>query len=657
MIINSVRLRNFKSHADTEVKFGPGINVILGQNGAGKTSIFEAISFALFKEYSGNIEDLVRRGQKEMSVSVVFTSHGKAYRVIRKRTKNATDSNLFIIDGTEKEMRSGDSGVDEEISSILGIDRHIFMNAIYVRQGEIEKLLTETPSRKKQIIGRLLGIESVEKVWEGMRPLTEIYRERKTLAEGEIMRSGETERRLEEAKSGIEEVRERMKKTQKSISATGEKLKKAEADLLRLSADEKTYHGLMVRKEDIASRLNAEGQRASESRRHLDSIEASEKEESYISKNFPESWRNDYERTAAEISKSLSRLDVSEGSLRSRLEELEEFSAEDLAEKKTCPMCGSALDEEHMKKMSAEKREKSSAIKKQLEVNSGERASLVAKLDKMKADALKNEASEKRLNELRITLSRKDVFIGSLKESTEKTNELKAGLVLLEKKISGLENAGKNAAAIRKSSEELRSEVSALREAYGKQEGNLQGLENTENSLKKDMDMLTRRKKEHSRLVEFIGILNEIRSLFDKSGLQLELRKRSVPVIEKHIQDFFREFNFEYSDISLSDDYDITLYGPGGKTTSDMISGGERVAAALALRLGIARTLAGTSAETVMLDEPTIFLDEQRRQDLIEVLRKTSVLPQMIVVTHDTAMEDAADSITTVKKSKGVSSA
>ncbi len=325
MIINSVRLRNFKSHADTEVKFGPGINVILGQNGAGKTSIFEAISFALFKEYSGNIEDLVRRGQKEMSVSVVFTSHGKAYRVIRKRTKNATDSNLFIIDGTEKEMRSGDSGVDEEISSILGIDRHIFMNAIYVRQGEIEKLLTETPSRKKQVIGRLLGIESVEKVWEGMRPLTEIYRERKTLAEGEIMRSGETERRLEEAKSGIEEVRERMKKTQKSISATGEKLKKAEADLLRLSADEKTYHGLMVRKEDIASRLNAEGQRASESRRHLDSIEASEKEESYISKNFPENWRNDYERKAAELSKSLSRLDVSEGSLRSRLEELEEM--------------------------------------------------------------------------------------------------------------------------------------------------------------------------------------------------------------------------------------------------------------------------------------------------------------------------------------------
>ena len=133
------------------------------------------------------------------------------------------------------------------------------------------------------------------------------------------------------------------------------------------------------------------------------------------------------------------------------------------------------------------------------------------------------------------------------------------------------------------------------------------------------------------------------------------MRKRAVPVIENHIREFFREFNFEYSDISLDENYDITLYGPAGECTTEMMSGGEKIAAALALRLGIARTLAGSSAETVMLDEPTIFLDEQRRQDLIEVLKKMTVIPQMIVVTHDTAMEDAADQITVIKKAKGTS--
>ena len=72
MIINAIRLHNFKSHADTSVEFGPGINVIIGENGAGKTSILEAISFALFRDYSGSMENLLRRGQKEMTVELIF---------------------------------------------------------------------------------------------------------------------------------------------------------------------------------------------------------------------------------------------------------------------------------------------------------------------------------------------------------------------------------------------------------------------------------------------------------------------------------------------------------------------------------------------------------------------------------------------------------
>ncbi|UCD02801.1 MAG: SMC family ATPase, partial [Candidatus Aenigmatarchaeota archaeon] len=111
MIINSVRMKNFKSHEDTRIDFGSGINVILGENGAGKTSVLEAVSFALFKEYAGNVEDLVRRGHEQMYVEVVFTSHGRKYRVTRIRKKSSTDSKLLLLDGSEKELRTGDAGV------------------------------------------------------------------------------------------------------------------------------------------------------------------------------------------------------------------------------------------------------------------------------------------------------------------------------------------------------------------------------------------------------------------------------------------------------------------------------------------------------------------------------------------------------------------
>mgnify|MGYP000760429362 CR=1 FL=1 len=52
MIFTKLTLNNFKSYGHEVIKFGDGITVIVGENGAGKSTILEAISFALFKPVS-----------------------------------------------------------------------------------------------------------------------------------------------------------------------------------------------------------------------------------------------------------------------------------------------------------------------------------------------------------------------------------------------------------------------------------------------------------------------------------------------------------------------------------------------------------------------------------------------------------------------------
>ena len=49
-MINSVELGNFLSHSDTKLEFENGVTVFVGHNGAGKSSIIDAITFALFWE-------------------------------------------------------------------------------------------------------------------------------------------------------------------------------------------------------------------------------------------------------------------------------------------------------------------------------------------------------------------------------------------------------------------------------------------------------------------------------------------------------------------------------------------------------------------------------------------------------------------------------
>ena len=86
-----------------------------------------------------------------------------------------------------------------------------------------------------------------------------------------------------------------------------------------------------------------------------------------------------------------------------------------------------------------------------------------------------------------------------------------------------------------------------------------------------------------------------------------------------------------------------------------MLSGGEKIAIALALRLGITQAISKGDLETILLDEPTIHLDGYRRHELINLLKEMSLLPQMIIVTHETQLENAADNIIKVEKENGIS--
>ncbi len=174
-----------------------------------------------------------------------------------------------------------------------------------------------------------------------------------------------------------------------------------------------------------------------------------------------------------------------------------------------------------------------------------------------------------------------------------------------------------------------------------------------------ELKQLLEKEKEKATVEEFIRILESIRGAFHKDGLQRLIRARSRPLLEKITRDFFERFNLEFSDVQINDDYDISVIGPAGVQTIDQISGGERVALAIALRLAIARLLSG-KVETIIMDEPTTHLDEERRKELVNILNSFfkeggRIIPQMIVITHHHEIEDVADTLYNVNKKEGTS--
>ena len=253
MMLKRAHLENFISHRDSELEFDYGINVIVGPNGAGKTSILDAISFGLFNIHSrGRNENLVHRSAERSNVTVEFSEGGVDYAVewdIDRKRKQVRGL-LFRVHEGKREIiaRGGGRIIVPEIEKITGLDEHLFLQSVYVQQGEIERLVTETPSNRKQIISRLLGIEDLERAYQHMREVVSEYENIVSSLDGELRRKPEVESRIRNLKleigsleSSLSSEETRLENIEKEISALDEQLKE-------LNRKKDIFTGLVSRK-------------------------------------------------------------------------------------------------------------------------------------------------------------------------------------------------------------------------------------------------------------------------------------------------------------------------------------------------------------------------------------------------------------------------
>ena len=147
--------------AETEVDFTKlgdgGLYLITGDTGAGKTTIFDAITFALFGEASGAVREAGMFQSKYAKagtptfVELTFLSHGKRYRVRRNPeyvrpkergqgvTTQAARAELYFYDGRQPVTKTGE--VTRAVEQILGFNYGQFTQIAMIAQGDFQKLL------------------------------------------------------------------------------------------------------------------------------------------------------------------------------------------------------------------------------------------------------------------------------------------------------------------------------------------------------------------------------------------------------------------------------------------------------------------------------------------------------------------------------------
>jgi len=233
--------------------------------------------------------------------------------------------------------------------------------------------------------------------------------------------------------------------------------------------------------------------------------------------------------------------------------------------------------------------------------------------------------------------------------------------------------------------DELRDElgdtdVDALRDKRDKAKGYIDDAEDKLDELRAERDEVGRGigavENELERLDELRDEVAALESRLDEVGeihddavalkdtyasLRHELRSQNLRRLDELLNEVFEAIyaNASYARVELDDDYEITVYEKDGTALDpERLSGGERAVFNLSLRCAVYRLLVeGTGAEAALppliFDEPTTFLDDEhvsRLIRLVRAMRDDYGVEQVVVVSHDEELLDAADSRIVVEK-------
>lgn len=173
MKITRIRLENIRSYEDQTVEFPEGTILIHGENGAGKTSLLIGLFGGLFLSNITNVDgnnfnvgDLVRRGADKGRVELDFVVDGDEYSVEWEMPgpDSGSQSKATLSSPVLSDPISGIRDVQQEVTTLLGMDEDDFSSSAYVQQGEIDRLIEAND--RGAMIDSLLGLDQIEEYIE-----------------------------------------------------------------------------------------------------------------------------------------------------------------------------------------------------------------------------------------------------------------------------------------------------------------------------------------------------------------------------------------------------------------------------------------------------------------------------------------------------------
>jgi len=691
-MITRVFVKGIGSYGDDvpPIEFGRGKNIIIGDNGAGKTALLFAIEVGFLGSLKDwDIEDVINDDAGEGEVKIEFThsltgDRYEVYRRFQKRKRGGRQVQAYIRNvDTGEILAETPTGVNKTLES-MGIDKNTFTNVIHIRQGKIDKILRSS-DEQRTIFDKLFGIYDLKnavnelgskrgKAYSGLLKeldsKAELKRERikaiKTLAdeyeayeekleklkeelaklEAEFKKKNELWKALKPLKKNIDELQKKLREYESNLSQVNDFLKKNYNRLKSLLPDLYPKIEELKRAFQETDDPSKELEIVSFLEKFISSVELKEKELDVL-KNKSNELQKEKEKLSAErlsMEKEIKKLKE----IIKRIEEFLKGKEEQLEIK--CELCGSILKrknyEIHLNEVKEEKCKREKELKEiddKLRDVEKEKKEIDDKITEIDFLVKKKTALDPMLSQIEEQIKQKIAL-------TSKTSKAKKALEQVLENVEKLLHEKVPLDRLAEKVENIKDEVTRL-------ETRIKGLKNekipeAEKEVKKrreakeEVNRLEKEVKKIEEKIEFL--LKEVRPAL--VNIQPIIRRMFIDSINKRASHYFNrlygsESKYALGDIRriwMDDEYRFWVDRLGHEKLAIRLSGGQKIIVSLAFLFALLDELGG-SFGFLLIDEPSNHLDDKRCEELIDVLKELQNVPQLIIVDHKQEMIDAGD--------------
>ncbi|TAL46907.1 SMC family ATPase [archaeon] len=266
-MISKVRLTNWRSHANSELIFSSGTNALLGNMGAGKTSILDAICFSLFgtcpnlQSKKLKLDEMIMKKPIERDkaeVEVHFQVDNNVYSVKRVIEKGRGTTYSELRENGKLLEAPSTQRVNELVSKVMKVDYDLFSKAIYSEQNALDYFLTIPRGQRMKKIDELLMIDKFEKVRSNVTSLVNRIAEKKVGKESVIehMDLEKTQRNIAELLASINTMTEQRQSLLNELGTVSADKSRMEKEIVRLSEIRKQLEIIKRQESGLSSAIN-----------------------------------------------------------------------------------------------------------------------------------------------------------------------------------------------------------------------------------------------------------------------------------------------------------------------------------------------------------------------------------------------------------------